>query len=284
MSDLYGRVIIKAPMEIMVTLEGKRSSVRRQGLESLFSYAKLKPLKEYHPIFAEHEDASLLQDYFQIVNGFVYMEIETDIWRPLLKPLVSESENIEAYIDCETPGEGILFYSVNDKGDTILEMAKFGPNFDADWDKAQGLRAANASEEAIRTFPSWFESDDSDDDDDEDSYEYFEPEKYKVIDDGKFEVLKFLEVPKKPKFWFALMPDNPESLLVDHKKAEIMGPFKSCKIGNQKLKEALDNNPDYLFTPVFAAPSQNDVLDVLKNSAWGTTESIASVVDLDIDE
>jgi len=284
MSNLYGRIIIKAPMEILITLEGKRSSIRRQGLESLFSYAKLKPLKEYHPIFAEKEDAGLLQDFMKIVNGFAYIEIETDIWRPLLEPLVSDSENIEVYIDCETKKEDILFFSVNDKGESILEVVTNGPGFDSNWDKAHDLRIANASEEVKRTFPSWFDDEDSDDDDDEDSYEYFEPEEYKVLDDGKFEVLKHLELPKKPMFWFALMPDNEGSLLVDPNKAEIMGPFKSCKKGNKGLKKAFEDNSEYLFTPVFTAPSKNDALNILENSAWGTAESLASIVEMELDD
>jgi len=58
----------------------------------------------------------------------------------------------------------------------------------------------------------------------------------------------------KNKYWFAHLDDDPKVFIVDHNKAELVGPFKTCKEATIKQDDFKYNNRDKVVSPVF--PSQ----------------------------
>lgn len=256
MDEIDGVLILKAPHDYLFKLAGRSNSVLRSGIEELFDYIGLQPLKEYHPVFADDENAGLSAGGVSIKNDYAYIEIRSDIWTPIIKPIFTHSTIDEAYAHYERNFRDAYWYSVNDKGEKIIvEETNFNDlSFDAGLTKWE----SSASESVKIAFPPVFGIQE---------YDGVDEVKYKKVKDEKHKILRHLTQPPKQKFWVAAMPDS-GGFLVDHRKAEISGPFYSNKDALAALMQIFENHEDYIFTPVLSAADENMVRQILEASAW----------------
>ena len=262
MDEVDGVLIVKAPHEYLYKLAGRSNSVLRNGIEELFDHIGLKPLKEYHPVFTDDENAGLSAGGVSIKNDYAYIEIRSDIWTPIIKPIFTDATIAEAYAHYERNWCDAYWYSINDKGERIIaEETNFnGVSFDtkhSEWENS-------ASESVKIAFPPVFGIQE---------YDSVEEVNYKKAKDDKHKILRHLTKPQKLKFWIAYM-QNSEGIIVNHKKANVSGPYQSSKDALEALVQTCEKHKDYIYTPILEAADEKSVWQILESSAWMDGKSL----------